>query len=359
MSERKRSRLPSGKGSRNRGAKFTSGEVKITVDYGYDIHSLLISGRTWNRIRRGIAIEVRGQGFFCEGQREEDSWYFHRSSRESVEISTDSGRDIYLGGLRDGNVWVDVDGQSVNLDEQLGAEAALDEALQRAYQSTEYRVPEEGLVLRVGVKCPEVAALHEKRGVSSSAFITAWNPQSKKLDGAANQRRNTLLASDLKALGLPFIDAEGVGADGWRELSYLVLGATGEQAQALGYTYGQNAFVFVDSSGVPELVMVGSYGDVTEMTVQRNQRITVAGFRPPPRDTPQEVIDLLSGDGEEAAFEHFNLSESWEELDSVGVVLIDGESPMNDARYAMLEGSPTAANLAAASLGASYRFRVE
>lgn len=328
------------------------------MDYGYDIHAIVISGRTWNRIRKGAPVTLRGQGFHWEGTPDQDRWEFNGTSLGSVHVFTDGGGDIYWGDLLDGNVWVDVNGVELHFDERRGALVEMDRELVLAYLSTEYRVPDEGLVLRIGVKCPEVVALHERRGVSSSAFITAWNPQRKKLDGAANQRRNALLASDLEALGLTCVDAEGVGVDGWRELSYLVLGATREQAQALGYTYGQNAFVFVDSSGVPELVMVGSYGDAMELTVRRNQHIVVAGYQPPSPDALQEEIDRLPGDEQEAAFEYF-YSLPPDEAESVGVLLIEGENPMNDTCYAMLEGSPAAANLAAVSLGAPYRFRVE
>jgi hypothetical protein len=149
-----------------------------------------------------------------------------------------------------------------------------------------------------------------------------------------------------------------VGADGWRELSYLVIGATREQAHALAYAYGQNAFVFVDASGLPQLVVVAMGSDVMELVVQPNGHIVVAGYGPPPPVAPLEELEMIPGDALRAAFEVL-CGEPVEELNAVGVLPIEGGSPMNDARYAMLEVRPAVAKLNAASRGLPYRFRVD
>lgn len=135
--KRSRSKISKARGKRE--SKFKSGEVKITVDYGYDIHSLVISGKTWDRIWKGTNVSVRGQGFHWDGEPDQDRWTFNRSVRGAVKVGTDGGGQIYEGNFLDGNVWVDVEGvevnlhalfppseAEVNLDEQLGPELALD-----------------------------------------------------------------------------------------------------------------------------------------------------------------------------------------------------------------------------------------
>lgn len=64
----------------------------------------------------------------------------------------------------------------------------------------------------------------------------------------------------------------------------------------------------------------------------------------------------MPGDAVDAASKSLYL-EPLEKLNSVGVSLIEGDSPMNDACYAVLNTTPAVANLVAASLGAPYHFR--
>ena len=52
--------------------KFT-----LTVDYGYDIHSVEASRDDWERALAGERISFGGQGFYVEGVREDDYWSFN------------------------------------------------------------------------------------------------------------------------------------------------------------------------------------------------------------------------------------------------------------------------------------------
>jgi len=129
----------------------------------------------------------------------------------------------------------------------------------RAYLETEYRVHgTPGFVLRIGVASPELRALTAQHGVTTSAFLTAWNPQSRALDPKANAARQAELAEEIARLGL--VHLPGVGqhpSNGWpAEDSFLVLGLELDAAKALGARFEQYAIVWAGADGVPHLVFL-------------------------------------------------------------------------------------------------------
>lgn len=86
------------------------GTARITVDYGYDLHSLMLSRRTFRRIQAGAVLTLRGQGFFVEGVKEADSWIFNATSPGSIRVETEEGREIFDGSIGDEEVWVETPG---------------------------------------------------------------------------------------------------------------------------------------------------------------------------------------------------------------------------------------------------------
>lgn len=125
----------------------------------------------------------------------------------------------------------------------------------RAYRETDYRVLEPAITLKVCVPSPELAHLHEARGVTCSAFVTAFNPLGERLGDAENHARQERLRETLGARGLPALDAIGAHPRGdWEEPSFLVLGLEREAACALGRELAQNAIVWAGADAVPRLV---------------------------------------------------------------------------------------------------------
>lgn len=126
-----------------------------------------------------------------------------------------------------------------------------------AYRCTTYRVrlPDGDLDLRIDTASPRLLALHARHAVQSSAFVTAFNPRSRKLDSAQNERRQAVLLGLLEAFGLTFYPGDGIGDDPpWApEPSILVLGLTLQQARSLGSTFEQNAVVWAGKDGIPRL----------------------------------------------------------------------------------------------------------
>ncbi|MBY4728612.1 DUF3293 domain-containing protein [Burkholderia sp. AU33647] len=113
------------------------------------------------------------------------------------------------------------------------------------------------MTLRVGQRSKALAALHEAAGVKSSAFLTAWNPYSRKCDDETNAERQKKLTNELTALGLPYFD--GVGrhpSSDWAEPSLLVSGISVEAAKRLGMQYEQNAIIWCGADAVPMLVLL-------------------------------------------------------------------------------------------------------
>ncbi|QBQ99333.1 DUF3293 domain-containing protein [Paraburkholderia pallida] len=129
----------------------------------------------------------------------------------------------------------------------------------QAYLETHYEVlGETPATLQIGQFNPALAILHDARHVACSAFITACNPFSQRLDPQANVARQEELARELEVLGLACV--EGVGqhpSNQWPgEASFLVLGVTLDAAKALGEKHGQNAIVWCGADAVPHLILL-------------------------------------------------------------------------------------------------------
>ncbi|XOV85815.1 MAG: DUF3293 domain-containing protein [Pseudomonadota bacterium] len=135
------------------------------------------------------------------------------------------------------------------------AHPPLTDDLLAAYKATDYIVEDDPpLILNIGEQNDGVRLLHLSFNVETSAFITAWNPGSNILPLDENYDRQADLLNDIEALRLNYFVGRGEHPDGqWSEDSYLLLGITQDQADALAIKYGQSAYVWIPMSGVPEL----------------------------------------------------------------------------------------------------------
>jgi hypothetical protein len=71
--------------------------VRITIDYGYDIHSMVIPFTDLLKASAGECFTVYGQGFMAESENEVDIWEFNSPNFSVISVSTDSARDVYDG----------------------------------------------------------------------------------------------------------------------------------------------------------------------------------------------------------------------------------------------------------------------
>jgi Protein of unknown function (DUF3293) len=138
------------------------------------------------------------------------------------------------------------------------ADRTIDPSTLQAYRETDYRVfGSEPFVLHVGVRSPELLSLHDSSRTPSSAFVTAYNPRGVITAEAANERRLGLLQQEIARRGWTAIEGLGRHPTGdWPgEPSYLVLGPSRGEAQALGQLFEQNAIIWSGANAVPELLL--------------------------------------------------------------------------------------------------------
>jgi len=136
---------------------------------------------------------------------------------------------------------------------------SIPDGLRQAYENADYAVffePE--LVLRIGERSERLERLMEFVHVPAAAFITAWNPGSLPRASAENQAAAEALEGLVDAAGYPRYRGEGRDPEGGHppEPSLLILGIYRENAEALGRLFGQNAIVFIERGGAPQLVFL-------------------------------------------------------------------------------------------------------
>ena len=145
------------------------------------------------------------------------------------------------------------------LQKSSAAASIIDPGTIQAYQETEYRVlGGQPFTLRVGQANADLLTTHKLHQVDGSAFLTACNPFSQRLDDAANVLRQATLAAQLRQHGVAF--APGIGqhpCNDWPgEDSFLVLGLDLEAARSLGARFEQNALIWSGADGVPQLILL-------------------------------------------------------------------------------------------------------
>lgn len=131
----------------------------------------------------------------------------------------------------------------------------MDEALLHAYRRTAYRVRlGTGGTATVRVGEPLPAALRPLAGERDWGYFTAWNPCSEPQSPKVNREAQRRLLADLRAeRGLDIHPALGVGANGWREPSFWIVGIAPGTLERLGERYRQNAWLAGRGAGAAAL----------------------------------------------------------------------------------------------------------
>lgn len=129
-----------------------------------------------------------------------------------------------------------------------------DERLDRAYRRARYVVND--FSLEIDVPQPDFDAWLTRRGCSTYAILTAWNPRSTPLPAAVNAARQATLESLLRRRGLSFVPAAGTDPEGeWpAEHGVCLLDPPPDAARELGVIYEQHAIVVGDVGGSPTLL---------------------------------------------------------------------------------------------------------
>ncbi|BAN25120.1 nitrile hydratase accessory protein [Caballeronia insecticola] len=131
-----------------------------------------------------------------------------------------------------------------------------------AYRAAIYRIhAQPDIDMKIGIANAAVASLLARHESESAVFVTAFNPFGHVLSPEDNAARQHRLIERVERMGLQALPGAGIDPlNIWlAETSLLVLGATPQIADALMTEFGQNAVVFVDSAGLPQLRLHPDY----------------------------------------------------------------------------------------------------
>ena len=136
-------------------------------------------------------------------------------------------------------------------------ETLISDDLMQAYEATNFKVlSDPPFILNIGKPSKEVSEIFTQTSTSCAAYITAFNPYSETMSDAENIQAHKRLISQLAQDGYEIIDAIGEDPNGeWPgETSVFVFQMSKEHAIKYGRQFRQNAIVWIDNKGVPELV---------------------------------------------------------------------------------------------------------
>jgi hypothetical protein len=120
--------------------------------------------------------------------------------------------------------------------------------LPAAYRRTDYEAA--GAVARIGRRSAAMDALLLRLGAREGAFVTAWNPFSRRMPRGRNERMLARLRE--AARRLPAAEGWGRGR-GWAE-RHLLIAADPRRAAMLARRFRQNAIVVVRAGQAARLV---------------------------------------------------------------------------------------------------------
>ncbi|WP_061159894.1 nitrile hydratase accessory protein [Caballeronia temeraria] len=131
-----------------------------------------------------------------------------------------------------------------------------------AYHAAIYRIEAQPPIdMKIGAANAAVESLLAEQGVESAVFVTAFNPFGRVLTPAENAARQRALTGRVAEMGLRALPGAGIDPmNVWiAEASLFVPGATRETADTLMTSFEQNAVIYVDGSGLPQLLLHPDY----------------------------------------------------------------------------------------------------
>ena len=72
----------------------------VTVEWGYELHSLTLKNKDWNKVQAGEILKMDGEGYHYEGKFFADYWKFNLTEKGSLKVRYgDDGVEGYNGDL--------------------------------------------------------------------------------------------------------------------------------------------------------------------------------------------------------------------------------------------------------------------
>lgn len=142
-----------------------------------------------------------------------------------------------------------------------GVKTEIDPALLAIYKNSDYRLQDAAcapFVMHIDEPCQPLRDLMRFECAETACFISAYNPRSESRTEEQNVLAQERLRLDVMRRGLRVF--EGVGEDPGGECAgepcLLVLGVSRAETEALGRHYGQNALLWMESDGIPRLMLM-------------------------------------------------------------------------------------------------------
>jgi len=77
----------------------------ITVSWGNDVAvSVHLTPRNWARVKAGKTLQIRGKGYYCEGEFFRDYWHFEGGRGGALVMSYGDGGTGFDGKLSDAEI---------------------------------------------------------------------------------------------------------------------------------------------------------------------------------------------------------------------------------------------------------------
>lgn len=127
-----------------------------------------------------------------------------------------------------------------------------------AYEKTVYSVdtPSGSIEFKINKPNGELNKFVSENGASEWAFVTAFNPRSKRLEPEENEQRNAKLQRLLEQRHFKyFLGRGGEANQNWTpEISFFILDISLDTASEIAKTFDQNAIVWSKVNDLPKLV---------------------------------------------------------------------------------------------------------
>lgn len=131
-------------------------------------------------------------------------------------------------------------------------------SLSQAFKSTDYNaeLPDELFVFHIGQDKSATTSMMDRFGITTFAYITAWNPYSQIADSAKNEEANLRLENELKLSGLKFFQCNGTDPSKiWpSEPGFIIFDCDRRWVKKLARRYRQHAIAYATKGRLPRLI---------------------------------------------------------------------------------------------------------
>lgn len=77
---------------------MTKERARISVEWGYEVHSITLTARNWARVKSGKPLRIRGEGYWYDGEHFWDYWDFAGGMEGRLIVSYHQKREWYGDG---------------------------------------------------------------------------------------------------------------------------------------------------------------------------------------------------------------------------------------------------------------------